>query len=159
MVRLTKLLLLIISALFTTALPAQDGFSVITIKFNGNKNISAETLAKQMNTTPAKFPEKLIFWKKSAKFSSYTFEEDLIRLNKFYQRNGFPDPEITWKAETENNKEKLIITINITEGEPVMIHSVNFAFAESSHASDILDSVKKIFIFRNSLRGNLKWSD
>ncbi len=144
MAGLTKfLIILIISVLFAAESPAQEGFSVKAIKFTGNKNISGDILAGQMNTIAAKFPGKLIFWKKSAEFSSFIFEDDLIRLTKYYQRNGFPNPEITWTTDNENNK-NLTLHINIIEGKPVLADSVNFTFEGSKDASRILDSVKQV---------------
>jgi outer membrane protein insertion porin family len=144
MVRLIKLLLLLIlPALIASGLSAQEGYKVKAIKFTGNDNIPGGVLAGQMNTSAVKFFEKLTFWKTKSKFSSFTFEGDMIRLHKYYQRNGFPDPEITYLFETDNNKKKLTITVNIDEGSAVLTDSVNFSFSGSNDPSYILDSLKQ----------------
>jgi outer membrane protein insertion porin family len=143
--RLIKfLLIMILSAFFANWVPAQEGFAVKAIEFKGNDNLSGELLSEQMNTRAATLLEKLTFWKKNTQFSSFTFEGDLLRLHKFYQRNGFPDPLITYDFNTDTNKKKLKIIIDVEEGQPVMVDSVNFSYSGSSEASKILDSIKQV---------------
>ena len=153
MFKLTKLfLVIIIFGCFATGLHAQEGFIVRDIKFAGNDSISDELLLSQMNTKPVTFKEKLIFWKRKNSFASFTFESDLIRLHKYYQRNGFPDSEITSEYFLDNKRKKIDITINIMEGPPVIIDSVTYDYYGSNDGSDILDSLKKELPLQSGIR-------
>lgn len=137
---------------FATGLYAQEGFTVRDIKFAGNDSIPDEFLLSQMNTKPGTLKEKLIFWKRNNSFASFTFESDLIRLHKFYQRNGFPDSEITSEYILDNKRKKLDITINIMEGLPVIVDSVIYDYYGSSDASGILDTLKKELPLQSGIR-------
>ncbi len=145
-------LFLFFLACLTTHTFAQEGLIINKISFSGNDSIPKETLLEQMNTQPRTFIEKLKFWKKSTGFSSFTFESDLRRLKKVYQRNGFPDPEITHELDRGKKDKKLEIILHIDQGPAVMVDSVNYHLSGSDEARDVLDSLKKEAPLRTGTR-------
>ena len=124
-------------------LSAQDGLFVNKIIFSGNDSLSVKSLLMQMNTRPRSFQQKLSFWKKGERFSSSAFEEDIIKLKKYYQKNGFLSPEISYRLLPNKKDRKLNIKINIKEGPSVLISKINYRFPVDGTFKQSMDSIEK----------------
>lgn len=111
---------------------SQENLKVVKIQFSGNDSISEEALLSIMNTKTLTLIEKIEFWKENAIFSSYTLKEDLARLKKHYQQNGFLDPVITAELIPNKKNRKLKIEILISQGKTIVNGEVNYSLANAS---------------------------
>ncbi len=102
----------------------QERGKVQQIEFSGNKTIKDQRLENQMNTVDANLQEKLLFWQDKPRFSRTILEDDMQRLRSFYQRQGFLGASLDYSIQDKKNNGKLTIMINIQEGEPVIVQSV-----------------------------------
>ena len=131
---------------------AQDNAIVNKIRFTGIDTLQKEILLTQMNTKARPFTGKLTFWKKTTRFSSFTFDEDLLQLKKYYQKNGFLDVSITSDLLPDKRNKKLDILIHIRKGTPISIGEINYSLTGTEANMQILESVKMILPLKT---GNL----
>lgn len=141
---------LLLFCLFESA-TSQENSSIRKIKFFGNDTLKQETLLKQMNVKPQSFTEKLSFWKKKTEFSNFTLDEDIIRLKKLYQQNGFLNPKITYELLPNKNNKKTDIKINVTEGDAVRFDSIKYIVKRPLN-NQLLDSLKLIIPIKSGTR-------
>jgi len=120
----------------------QENHVVKKIEFHGNEPIPGELLLNKMNSRGETLIEKLKFWKKEPVLSTFMLEEDVERLETFYQRNGYLNPEVTY--DINRNKKKATIHINIETGEPVVIRNVTYSeLADEEQAAILSKAIKK----------------
>lgn len=112
------------------------------VSFIGNKTLPDNVLLEQMNTRPKKGIQKIFFWKKSPEFIASVLEDDVNRLKTFYNRNGFLDPEITWKKDTVSAK-KVKVEIMIKENKFITYGKPVFNLEGDSITSYLVDSISK----------------
>ena len=86
------------------------------ISFDGNENIAAKKLAKEMETAPWRFWR---FWSKRSRYRPSILEEDLNALRGIYRDEGFLDVKIEQSgvAIEPEGKKNLNLTIKLVEGE------------------------------------------
>ena len=123
---------------------AQDNAIINKIRFTGIDSIQKEILLKQMNTKARPFTGKLTFWKKSARFSHFTFDEDLLKLKKHYQQNGFLNVAISYDLHPKKRNKKIDILIHIKKGRPISIGEINYLLNGTSANIQFLDSIKTL---------------
>lgn len=152
----TRIFLVVFAALvflvFNTQLVlAQDAsLPVGAIDFLGNDSINKEELLKQMNSKPPGLKEKLFFWTKKEPFSIYTLEEDLLRLRKHYQQNGFLDPTITYTLITRRKRQN--IKINIKEAKAFHVGQLRFSYPNQVLFQGVIDSLRNEIPLKEKLR-------
>lgn len=88
------------------------------IEFAGNEEIKDSELAKAIDTKKRKY----IFW--SGYFNKEVFAEDVIKLQKAYQKRGFLDVQISSSVKTNEDGKKAYITFTIVEGSIYYIDKV-----------------------------------
>ncbi|MFP4547127.1 MAG: outer membrane protein assembly factor BamA [Fidelibacterota bacterium] len=121
----------------------QMNYQVTSIKFEGNKVIEDQLLSKQINTRDMNLKEKIFFWKKTPEFSSMILENDLERLQRIYQRNGFLEAEISKELAVNDNREKVSVIININEGQPVILKEIIYREHNPDSERKIIASIDK----------------
>ena len=142
----SRLLLLLLSLfLYTIQVTGQESLKISRINFDGNHSISDETLLDLMNTKPLSLLEKTKFWNKDSYFSQSILKEDLKRLKKQYQKNGFLEPDITFDLAANKKNNKVKISIHISEGVPILNGDINYynygSTAEQSKIDPIITSI------------------
>ena len=140
--RILVLLLFLIS--LAVDVSGQEDLMIRKIVFTGNDTLSGELLLNQMNTKPRTLMEKLKFWKKSDGFSSFVFDDDLLRIKKYYQRNGFLNPSITYKLVPNKRNKKLDILIDIEKGNAVITRRIDYQLLGDSVNIGLFDSLQKV---------------
>lgn len=133
-------LFIILTGLFHSA-TGQEDYSIKEIDFYGNETISSESLRGQMNLRSATFLQKIAFWKEQPSFSPVMLDNDLERLKRFYQRNGFLNPRLDYSIERNEKKENLCIEIEVEEGQAVKVGNITFTQPEDSAAATILSNI------------------
>lgn len=83
-------------------------------------------------------------------FSPIEVARDAIRLERFYQRNGFLSPSVDWFVRLDR-KNRVSILFNIREGPPLLLDSLNFLAPDGRYVSDHLEPefVEDWATFRN----------
>lgn len=118
------ILLLLISGNCT--LYAQEDCEIRSIKFNGNNSFSKNELKEQTSINTAGWLEKKLLKKKPSFYTSKTYETITKELSYFYQSEGFVDIFIQDMLFKYNKKKtKVYISINISEGKPYTIDSID----------------------------------
>ncbi len=138
--KLQIILFILLSSLCHSA-AAQENYTIKAIDFTGNEMIASETLMGQMNIRSATFLQKVAFWKEQPDFSPVMLDNDLERLRRFYQRNGFLNPRLDYSLERNEKRENLRITIKVEEGEPIKIGNMTFTQPKDSTAATLLSGI------------------
>lgn len=134
-------LLLILSGHFTIIL-AQADAQIRKIEFKGNHVLSSGELLSQMNTKTKTQSQRLIPWAKWPRYSSHVLNDDISRLKKHYQRNGFLSPEIEFDVKLTGKKERVNIQLKILEGDPVLVSGMVWE-GISSDKFPFIENIKK----------------
>jgi outer membrane protein insertion porin family len=100
------------------------------VVFHGNKSIAKKELLKHIATQPA----ALMPWGARGKYDRKAFEQDLERLRLLYQTRGFLDVKVAERpfqissreAESKWKQQKMMIHIDIEEGEIYHIGKIDF---------------------------------
>ena len=147
---LMTLLILPVAAATADAVP--DQFELVAVNFTGVESVSKSELAK---TLAAQTPPIWKVWLPAPVLSAQDLEEDRLRIQQFYRKNGYYRTEVAVavtvsgiepdrKAEeatsrnsasaepAESPSEKLPrvkVTYEITEGPPVLIESIDMAIS------------------------------
>jgi outer membrane protein assembly factor BamA len=99
------------------------------VKIEGNKTFSDIRLKSQIATDGYSFLEKLEFWhRKEHKLNIITVKKDVIRIQDFYHRQGFPAAKVHYRIENGGKKWKKIVTFIIDEKAPIRISAISFHF-------------------------------
>jgi len=151
-IRLIAFICLFTLLLFTVSARGQEGYEVYEIRFEGPDTLSAEMLLDQMNTSEAGLLEKLAFWKEGPRFSSTMFENDLERLRRSHQRNGFLDPRVDYRLRKDDRKKRLRIDMEIKEGKAVTIRSIRYELQEDSLSQVLLEEIEEASMLRAGMR-------
>lgn len=91
------------------------------IVFEGNKQVSDRKLRKQLKETKRK--RKLF---SSSKFIKDKYQEDKDKVIAFYQTLGFRDARIIGDSIWRNDNNRLMIKINLEEGEQYYIRNISW---------------------------------
>jgi outer membrane protein insertion porin family len=107
------------------------------IELSGNDYFSTRHLRSLMETRTKPLLQKPLFWKKAPRFSPEILEDDLKRIIRAYQRDGYLHAAIEGKEIRYDEEEKQVtIRIRIKENSRVTIHRVDLEFTEHPAAAD-----------------------
>lgn len=113
--------------------------SVGSITIRGNEAIKEAVLRSQMNTRPKAFLERLTFWKPGPVYMSAILEDDLSRLRNYYIRHGYPAVAISHQVNPIKGGRKILIDIDIKEGNPVIVNDISWNVLKDSMANVVFD--------------------
>lgn len=118
--RLFPLLLLLI-ATAAAGCREEGEIQISSLDFNGVEQIDEEALERVLQTREGSW----LPWGRKRYFDRSAFETDLKRIEAFYRDRGFPDARVTsFDVALDSTQEKVDITVNIAEGEPIRIAAV-----------------------------------
>ena len=116
----TTILLL---ALAAAACRETGDVQVSSIEFVGTNAVTASELEEIIATRESGF----LPWSRKRFFDREEFDLDVKRIEAFYADRGYPKASVTGvDVELNDAKDKVAITVEINEGEPVLIESVAF---------------------------------
>jgi outer membrane protein insertion porin family len=96
---------------------------VHSLKFNGVKAVDESRLKNALATKQSSW----IPWGKKAYFDRSRFDADLKRVQAFYADRGYPDARVTgFDVKLNDKQDQVDLTLNISEGDPVVVTAVNF---------------------------------
>ncbi len=121
----------------------QKDYKIKKVSVVGNKTLKDADIKEQMNTKAKTLTGKLKFWVKAPRFSPSTFEDDIRRMVKYYQRNGFLSPKIDYTFRQNEESKSLKIVIKVSEGEPVTINKIDFEILSDAENLPSTEGKKK----------------
>jgi outer membrane protein assembly complex protein YaeT len=110
-------------ALTTAACRETGDVQVSSIKFSGLDAITSEELKAIIATRENGF----LPWSRRRFFDREEFDLDVKRIQAYYADRGYPDAKVVdLDVRLSENQDKVDITLEIAEGEPVIVESVSF---------------------------------
>lgn len=73
-------------------------------------------------------------------FSPVELQKDLVRLERFYDRNGFLNAVVDYEVELDTSRNDVSVSFSILEGEPLLIDSLSFAGPSGRTVVELLDA-------------------
>ena len=116
--------------------PIPPRFVLTWVRFVGVKHVSEKELAKKLE---ARVPPLWKFWLKSPTLDAVDLEDDRIRIQRYYQENGYYHTEVeilTQISQPAALKDRqpdeqstaglprVSVTFKITEGKPVIVSAI-----------------------------------
>lgn len=94
------------------------------IRFEGNNNITAPDLRREMKTKKKSW---LSFITKSGRLDSYQLDEDFEALQTYYRNKGFLNAKVVGHERIPVKGDKIDLVIRIEEGNKFTVNQVGFA--------------------------------
>lgn len=111
----------------------------VTIK--GNEAYTDLVLNEVIANRSVTIWQRLQFWSKRYElYSEQEVRRDVVRLERFYQRRGFPNVRVRYFINTEqkvNKSWRTYVNFEIYEGRPILINSVQYEFVDFSDKEEI----------------------
>ena len=116
------LCILVLAAAVTVGACREEGdVQIASIHFNGVEQIDEGALKGALQTREGSW----VPWGRKRYFDRRAFEADLKRIESFYHDRGFPDAHVTsFDVALNAAQDKVSITVNISEGEPIRLAAV-----------------------------------
>jgi len=125
---LIRALLLCVLAAAAASCKEENGVKVTSFSFKGTKAVTAGQLRSVLATSAS----SRLPWGQRRYFSRDQFEADLKRIVAFYRDRGFPDARVTsFDVKLNDTQTAVDITVNISEGEAILVERVTFTGFES----------------------------
>jgi outer membrane protein insertion porin family len=137
------------NVILTVEVDKHDKVKIADITFRGNEFFTASKLRKQLKGTKVK---NLNFFRAS-KFIDSKFEEDKLKLIKFYNDNGFKDFRILSDSLYTVSEDRVGLVIKVTEGDQYYLRNVDWV-GNSVYPKEVLQklfNVDKGSVYNQSL--------
>ena len=85
------------STTFKQPVCAQENLIIRRINFNGNNSFSSGKLSDLMTLKGTSRFQQIILRKKPVHFDEKIFQQDIVRIQKFYQSEGFLEVSATYQ--------------------------------------------------------------
>jgi outer membrane protein insertion porin family len=140
-------------------LSAQENYEVRRVKFRGNKTLSKDFLLERMVLKDVTYLEKVLLNQEPFLYNQELVDMDMERLARIYQSEGFlrVKPSIQ-SLEINDKRNKLNVVIEIEEGEPVLVDSINIKIPEELGPAN-LDSLYRRMARRPQLEIGKRFRD
>lgn len=103
------------------------------VYFEGNDTFSDIIVQEVVANESVRFFRRAQFWRRNGDiYSEAEVRRDVIRLERFYQRRGFPDVHITFSVDEGKKEWRRKITFRIYEGRPIRVESLEYSFVEET---------------------------
>ena len=112
-----------LSALTLAACRETGDVQVSSIKFSGIRGLKPDQLKAVIATQESGF----LPWSRKHFFDREEFDRDVKRIEAFYADKGYPNAKVVGvDVQLNANKDKVDITVEIAEGEPVIVENISF---------------------------------
>jgi outer membrane protein assembly complex protein YaeT len=130
--RLLRLLLLAVAICVGACGPEGD-IEIAALDFTGVHQVDEGALRNALQTRRG----SRIPWGRKRYFDRRAFDADLKRVDAFYRDRGFPEARVaSFDVALNDTQDKVSITVNIAEGEPIRVAAVDFSGFEVLPAAD-----------------------
>lgn len=135
-----------------TSLWAQQVY-VDDLKFAGNRAISSAKLAQAIKTQATPWYNTFLFWKEGKIFDEKTFLNDLLRIEKFYQKEGYLQARVVdYELNYNETGDKVNAVISIEEGRPMLVERIEFLPANGVSLPFERTALEKMVVLKNGRR-------
>jgi outer membrane protein insertion porin family len=137
------------NVILTVDVDKHDKVKIAEISFAGNEFFTASKLRKQLKGTKV----KNINFFRASKFIDSKFEEDKLKLIKFYNDNGFKDFRILTDSLYTVSEDRVGLKIKVAEGQQYYLRDVNWV-GNSVYPKEVLQklfNVDKGSVYNQSL--------
>ncbi|HLN82662.1 MAG TPA: outer membrane protein assembly factor BamA, partial [Candidatus Binatia bacterium] len=137
-------------AVLTDALDTTREWKVQGIEFFGNQAFSADELSEAMSTKARAWYR---VWEDRPPFDPITFQNDLEKLQRFYESKGYYGTTVAYDLEVDESKSAITARISIDEAPPVLISAVDIEVSGDRSALAALPKelpVKQGAVFREA---------
>lgn len=133
---LARLLVVVCFFLMPTLLMANETQPrVWKVKIEGNETFDVIVLREVIANRSVMFSRRMIFWKRHGDILSETeVRRDVVRLERFYQRRGFPDVRITYEIDDRKKDWRKEVVFNITEGRYIRVTEITYDFVGEGYS-------------------------
>lgn len=112
-----------------------------TVDIEGNETFEDLVIKKYIsNEAPSIFKKITFFARSGYVFSETEIRKDVIRIERFYQRRGFNDVEVTYRIEERRLDWKKDLTFVVTENSPIIINNVDVEIRGSASDSAFIQA-------------------
>ena len=138
--------------LFVFPLSAQE-VRVAGLEFKGNRHVSSGKLKQVMQTKSRPWHQKAFFWQKAPVFDQETLIQDLLRLERFYQQEGYLEARVEdYELVYNDKRDRVKIVIKLYEGEPTVVERVDFFSVTDQRLPIALKELHRILKLRPGRR-------
>ncbi|MFQ5650984.1 MAG: outer membrane protein assembly factor BamA [bacterium] len=103
------------------------------LEFKGNKKLSSGKLAKAIHTQANPWYRLFMRWIDSRIFDEEVFLTDLLRIERFYQQEGYLQARVKdYDLKFNKKGDEVNIVVHIEEGEATKVNEVQFVFKSDS---------------------------
>lgn len=151
--------LIFILFLFSGTLFAQDEpvpDRIWQVEMEGNERYSDIEIKRYISNERPSFWKRLVRNRKAGnEVSTIEIRKDVIRIERFYQRRGFPEVEIDYELREGNRSWRKKLVFLIEENEPIRIDTVLFSLDASQKNKELIEEssayqrAKRRIPFRN----------
>ncbi|MGE3523094.1 MAG: BamA/TamA family outer membrane protein, partial [Candidatus Dadabacteria bacterium] len=114
--------------------PEEVAVRISKVKIKGAKAVSKQDIEQSIGTESP----SIRFWVKKPEFNEEVLIDDMVRIKRLYASHGYYDAEATYELKYNDDHTRVEITINIKEGEPVILTELSIGYE-----GDLTDEVKK----------------
>lgn len=126
-------------------LSAQSNYEVRKINFKGNKTLDKDFLLERLAMKEVSWFQKRITKKDPYLYNDELINLDIERLNRIYQSEGFLEAKVNLQPPKIDEKKKTVkLTIEIVEGEPVVVDSITFKLTGEAYNVKMDSLTKKV---------------
>src|SRR5687768_16172141 len=132
-VRLRFLTLALLITLSGAACREEGDIQITGLEFTGVEQVDKGALSDALQTKKGSW----IPWGRKRYFDRRAFEADLKRIEAFYLDRGFPDARVrSFDVKLNDAQDKVAITLDIDEGEPIRVAAVELRGFEPLEESE-----------------------
>ncbi|MEX0685301.1 MAG: BamA/TamA family outer membrane protein [Balneolales bacterium] len=144
--KLIIFLLFLLSGLVETYGQQDTRIQVWGLEIEGNEQYPDMVLKNIIATKAPGFIRRLYFWNKSGfEFSENEVRRDAIRIERYYQRRGYPHVKVTYQIEVGKKEWRRAVTFIVNEGPPTLIESQQYIIENNG---DLLNELEANRHFR-----------
>lgn len=156
-VKHNRFFLLLLFILMTYNAFGQDGYEIKKIKFEGNKTFKTSDLLPQLSIYETNFFQRIVQKKEPSYYNSQFIANDLERIIRFYQSNGFL--YVKAKVDTFNSnskKNQISVKFTIDERNPIVIDTVTLdaRYQENVNEDSMIRKLTRKFELKKRKRFN-----
>ena len=134
MLNLRRAIIFVVLALAISACRETGDVQVTSISFDGVNAIQPDELKAIIATRESGF----LPWSRRRFFDRTEFDRDVSRIVAYYADRGYPKAKVVGvDVKLNDAKDKVAITVQITEGEPIIVESVEFEGLEKVPADHL----------------------
>jgi outer membrane protein insertion porin family len=128
----------------TPAIAQQDvSLRVWKVFFEGNETHPDIVLQEVVANESVSWLRRRQFWRRNGElFSETEARRDVIRLERFYQRRGFPDVRVDVEVEEGGKPWRRHVRFHIHEGRPIVINEFNYTIQAPDDRVEELTSTR-----------------